>query len=92
MGLLFPLLGTALCLVVGVWVVGMLVLDRIASRLSTPARPFDPIVGHKNPMAMYDTGGPFIPMPERLQTREEMVAWLTTDLPKLTADRSESRT
>jgi hypothetical protein len=92
MSLLFALLGTALCVVVGAWFVGMLIGDRIASRLSTPTRPFDPIVGPRNPLAVYDTGGPFISMPERLRTREEMVAWLTNDLPKLTADRSEPQT
>lgn len=29
--------------------------------------------------------GPFIPMPEALKSRDEMVAWMTTELPKLTA-------
>jgi hypothetical protein len=92
MSLLLPLLGTALCFIIGGWLIGMLIGDRIASRLSTPTRPFDPIVGPQTPVVTYDTGGPFIAMPERLRTREEMVAWLTNDLPKLTADRSESRT
>jgi hypothetical protein len=58
--------------------------------LSTPARPIDPIVGPKTPMAIHDTGGPFIFMPEGIRTREEMVTWMTNDLPRLTADRSKS--
>ena len=92
MSVLFPLLGIALCVLVGVWIICMLIGDRVASRLSMPTRPFDPIVGPRIPIAMYDTGGPFISMPERLRTKEEMIAWMINDLPKLTADRSESRT
>jgi hypothetical protein len=35
--------------------------------------------------------GRFIPMPSRLSTRDEMVAWMTTDLPRLTAAQPDSR-
>jgi hypothetical protein len=35
--------------------------------------------------ALGDGDGPFIPMPSDLRTREEMVAWMTTELPRLTA-------
>jgi hypothetical protein len=36
--------------------------------------------------------GRFIPMPARLSTRDEMVAWMTRDLPRLTAEQPDSRT
>lgn len=49
-------------------------------------RAIDPITGTKDRMAIYDSGGPFIPMPTHLTTRDEMVAWMTKELPKLTAD------
>lgn len=49
-------------------------------------RAIDPITGAKDRMAIYDSGGPFIPMPAHLTTKDEMVAWMTKELPKLTAD------
>lgn len=32
-----------------------------------------------------EASGPFIPMPNHLRTNDEMVAWMTQELPKLTA-------
>jgi hypothetical protein len=32
-----------------------------------------------------ETSGPFIPMPDHLRTNDEMVTWMTHELPKLTA-------
>jgi hypothetical protein len=32
-----------------------------------------------------ETSGPFIPMPAHLRTNDEMVDWMTQELPKLTA-------
>ena len=45
----------------------------------------DPIIGPRDQVAIYKSHDPFIPMPERLRTHDEMVAWMTQELPKLTA-------
>jgi hypothetical protein len=65
------------------WVLLLWVGDGIAN----PVVPYgdDPITGHRDPVAIYDSHDPFISMPERLKTHDEMVAWLTQELPKLTA-------
>jgi hypothetical protein len=59
---------------------------------SKPSGGTDPITGPKDRIAIYDSGGPFIPMPDSLQTRHEMVAWMTKELPKLTAEAGRSET
>jgi hypothetical protein len=46
----------------------------------------DPIMGPRDRIAIYDSGGSFIPMPDHLKTKDEMVSWMTKELPKLTAD------
>ncbi|MET0743740.1 MAG: hypothetical protein ABWY78_10255 [Microvirga sp.] len=53
-----------------------------------PVTPFDedPIVGPRDPIAIYESHGPFIPMPETLRTHDAMVEWMTKELPKLTAE------
>lgn len=58
----------------------------IHSASSRPTEGLDPITGPKDRIAIYDTGGPFIAMPDSLKTREEMVAWMTRELPKLTTE------
>ena len=55
-------------------------------------RDTNPITGPRDRIAIYDQGGPFIAMPERLQTRDEMVEWLTKELPKLTTGAKRSDT
>jgi hypothetical protein len=45
----------------------------------------DPFVSPSLWIKVYDSSGPFIPMPNHLKTRDEMVAWITKELPKLTA-------
>jgi hypothetical protein len=51
------------------------------------ARPIIPGVdGLEDPAAIgrdHDEA-PFVPMPSHLTTRDEMVAWMTTEMPKLT--------
>ena len=51
----------------------------------------DPITGSRDRVAIYDLGGPFIPMPAHLRSADEMVAWMTKELPKLTAGISKPR-
>jgi hypothetical protein len=41
--------------------------------------------GSGDPAAIRDTHDPFIRMPDHLKTTDEMVAWMTQELPKLTA-------
>lgn len=51
----------------------------------------DPILGARDPVAIYRVGRPFIrphrdvfvPMPDTIKGRDAMVAWMTKDLPKL---------
>lgn len=47
-------------------------------------RFLDPILGARDPIAIYRSEEPFIPMPSHLRTHDEMVAWMTGELPKLT--------
>ena len=35
--------------------------------------------------------GPFIPLPDHLKTRAEIVSWMTTDLPRLLLETPDSR-
>jgi hypothetical protein len=46
----------------------------------------DPITGPRDRIAIYESYGPYIPMPDHLKTADEMVDWMTKELPKLTAD------
>lgn len=52
----------------------------------------DPILGTRDPVAIYESQGPYIPMPDHLKTHDEMVSWLTKDLPRLTAEMHNPRT
>jgi hypothetical protein len=69
---------------------GMLLLLLLWFGSSTIEPEFEsslhPILGMRDQMAIHDTQGPFIPMPEHLRTADEMVAWMTKELPRLTAD------
>ena len=47
--------------------------------------PVDPIMGAKDQAAIHDVDTSFIPMPDHVRTNDEIVAWLTKDLPKITA-------
>jgi hypothetical protein len=62
----------------------------ISHRSPTPHSPkhaaVDPIISPKLRIKVYDSGAPFIPMPNHLKTRDEMVAWMAKELPKLTAE------
>ncbi|MEZ0170892.1 hypothetical protein [Microvirga sp. TS319] len=86
MSIALALLALALSCIGILWIVGVWISQRIHSVWSRPTGGLDPITGPKDRMAIYDTGGPFIPMPEALKTHEEMVAWMTKELPKLTAE------
>ena len=68
-----------------IWLLLLWVGDRASASFQLAPDRLDPILGVRDPMAIYDHG-PFIPMPEHLKTRDEMVAWMTKDLPKLLAE------
>jgi hypothetical protein len=52
----------------------------------TKQRAVDQTSGANDDAARCASGGSFIPMPDCLQTHDEMVAWMTKELPKLTAE------
>lgn len=90
MSVALALLTIALCGLGTLWVVGVWVSQRIHAAWARPAGGVDPITGPKDRVAIYDTGGSFIPMPDRVRTHDEMVEWMTKELPKLTAEAGRS--
>jgi len=82
-------------LVVLAGAVGMLLLlvTWFGGRTITPEfeDDLDPINGARDPVAIYESHGPFIPMPEHLKTHDQMIAWMTQELPRLTAEISNPR-
>jgi hypothetical protein len=83
-------------LVVLAGAVGMLLmlLTWFGGRTITPEieDDLDPILGARDPMAIYESHGPFIPMPSHLKTSDQMIDWMTKELPKLTAEIANPRT
>jgi hypothetical protein len=49
----------------------------------------DPIIDPSLRIKVYASGETLIPMPDHLKTRDEMVAWMTKELPRLTAAPSK---
>lgn len=50
-----------------------------------------PILDPEDQATICNIEGPFIPMPDHLKTAEDMVAWMTRDMPRLTAEAQRSR-
>jgi hypothetical protein len=73
----------------GVFLVPFLVSRRTTD--PTVTSPLDSILGAKDRAAIHDADTSFIPMPDHLGTNDEVVAWLTKDLPKLTAGPTKSK-
>lgn len=65
--------------------------NRIMGSLNSRSSPVDPILGVRDQVAIYDSTGLLIPMPEHLKTHEEMVAWMTGEMPKLAKELTRSR-
>ncbi len=86
------LLGVILCGAAFLWLGCIWVRDLMAAREASSMRGTNPITGPRDRIAIYDQGGPFIAMPEQLKTQDEMVEWLTKELPKLTAEPKRSDT
>ncbi|KLK93667.1 hypothetical protein AA309_07370 [Microvirga vignae] len=81
---LLACLGAAGLFLVPFWVSRRTTDPTIMSRV-------DPILGVKDQAAIHDIDTSFIPMPDHLRTNDEVVAWLTQDLPKLTTELSRPR-
>jgi len=47
-----------------------------------PVGYYDPAIGDAAPVGAAEPDEPFVPMPDHLKTREEMVSWMTKELPK----------
>ena len=75
------------------WGMLLLLVTWFGGRTITPEfeDDLDPINGARDPVAIYESHGPFIPMPEHLKTHDQMIAWMTQELPRLTADMSNPR-
>src|SRR4051794_28708075 len=83
MALMLPVLA-----ILGSCAIGLgLVILWICSRFTAPMKESvrDPILGPKDRIAVYGSRELLIPMPDHLKTHHEMVAWMTKELPKLTA-------
>ena len=90
-------IGTALLLVLPFAVVVLLMgivwtLHRTTLLPSDIPSRVDPILGKRDRVAIHDTYGPYISMPKDLRTKDEMVAWMTRELPKLTGGAMKSHT
>lgn len=59
---------------------------------AAPVAPFadGPATGSTDPAAGREPEEPFIAMPGHLRTRDEMVAWMVDELPRLTVERPRS--
>ena len=72
-----------------------LALIRLTSRImmlpSLPAATTDPVLRAKDQTVIHDPRSPFILMPDHLKTNDEMVTWMTRELPRLTAERHQRR-
>jgi hypothetical protein len=74
-----------------IWLLLLWVGDHATTSFEMSPPPLDPILGAQDRVEIHESNGPFIPMPDHLKTHDEMVAWMTKELPKLTADLSNHR-
>jgi len=65
--------------------------DRVTAALGSHVIPLDPILGLPDQVAIFRSEEPFIPMPNHCNTHADMVAWMTQELPKLTAEIASPR-
>ncbi|WP_046861869.1 hypothetical protein [Microvirga massiliensis] len=68
-----------------IWLLVLWAGERTGAAFDRSPEPLDPIIGPRDRIVICDGGEPFIPMPEHLRTQDEMIAWMTKELPKLTA-------
>jgi hypothetical protein len=78
-----------LMILLGAGSLGLLVVwlgEPRASRWPFSSRGIDPIRGPQDRVAIHDAAEPFIEMPPHIKSHDEMVRWMTKELPKLTAE------
>lgn len=91
MDLALGILVAVLCSYALLWVFIVWIGERIGRRWAAFERcRLDVMLRGRNRMALHQTHGPFIPMPEELKTRDEMVSWMTRELPQLTEKKLRS--
>ena len=91
MSLAIATLLALLCAYVFLWLLILWIGERIGRRWSAfDSGRADAVLRTSNCIAVHQTSGPFIEMPERLKTRDEMVGWITTELPRLAAEKANS--
>lgn len=73
-----------------VWPVGVWIREKLTSRRSEPDRGHAPIIIPAARIPIPDPSRAFIPMPDSLTKRGEMVEWMTQELPKLTREKRRS--
>ena len=86
--MLIHLVADALSAIAGFVAMLWLLLLWLGDGVRVPITPEvgDPITGAEDHVAIQASCDPFIPMPDHLRTRQEMVVWMTNELPKLTAE------
>jgi hypothetical protein len=82
---LVAVLAAAAGFLAAIWLLLLWVGDHAAAAFDRSPDALDPIMGPRDRIVIHDGGESFIPMPEELRTRDEMVAWMTKELPRLTA-------
>jgi hypothetical protein len=84
MPIALAILAAVLCAYASLWIAVLWIGERIGRRWSgADTGRADALFKPKGRLAVHQTFAPFIAMPDQLQTRDEMVAWMTKELPKL---------
>jgi hypothetical protein len=80
------MLAMLLCTYTAAWLLVLWVGERIGRRWATfDSGRADALMRARNHIAIHAAHGSLIEMPAHLKTRDEMVAWMTRELPRLTA-------
>jgi hypothetical protein len=88
MSLTVTILVVLLCAYVFLWLLILWIGERIGRRWSAfDTGRAEAVLRASNRIAVHQTSGPLIQMPDKLKTRDEMVGWMTTEFPRLTAEK-----
>ena len=92
MPIALAILAALLFAYVALWVVVLWIGELIGRRWSgADTRRAEALFKPKDRLAIHQTEGCFIAMPDHLTARDEMVAWMTKELPRRTADKQRHR-
>jgi hypothetical protein len=73
-----------------VWALVLWMGERIGRRWAEfDGSRADAVLRAKERVAVHQTYGSFIEMPEQLSTRDEMVDWMTNELPRLAVEKQK---